>query len=213
MKTIFPNDGFCSVLLGVGTVFKVSPDGTVTNPVVFDGNNGINPQGSLIVDAEGNMYGATFGGGEYGDGTIYKISPSGTFTTLASFDGSNGNGPSCRLLMDAAGNLYGTTETGGDTGGGDVFKLSTDGTLTALASFTWGGTFYPVGDLAVDAEGNLYGTVAAGGDMTLNGGAGYGAVFEITDSGFVTSVPEPVSVAVLGIASMALLIRRGVKTP
>ncbi len=194
---------------GAGTIFKISTNGTVAIPVVFDGTNGINPQGSLTVDVEGNIYGTTSGGGEYEDGTIFKISPDGTFATLASFDGSNGNFPVGRLLMDAAGNLYGTTEIGGASGGGNVFKLSTDGTLTDLASFDWGGTFYPVGDLAVDAEGNLYGTVAAGGDTTLNGGAGYGAIFEITDSGFVTSVPEPAFLSFIAVASMGLLIRRG----
>lgn len=194
--------------IGSGTVFKISTNGTVTNPAVFEGINGINPQGSLIVDAEGNMYGTTTGGGEYNDGNIFKITPDGTFMTLASFDGNDGNFPVGRLVMDAAGNLYGTTEIGGASGGGNVFKLSNDGALTDLASFTWGGTFYPVGDLAVDAEGNLYGTVAAGGDMALNGGAGYGAIFEITDSGFVTSVPEPASFALIGVTSAGLLIRR-----
>ncbi len=190
---------------GDGTIFKISTDGTITNPVVFNGTDGGDLQGSLIVDAEGNMYGTTSSGGEHGDGTIFKVSPDGTFTTLASFDGSNGDWPVCRLTMDAAGNLYGTTELGGEYGDGAVFELSTDGTLSALVSFDRSDSsgWYPVGDLAADSSGDLYGMTAMGG-----GSSGYGAIFEITDSGFVNSVPEPASLSFIAVASTGLLIRR-----
>ena len=57
----------------------------------FTGTNGGSPQGNLIMDASGNLYGTTSSGGASGDGTVYEVARGGgTITTLASFNGSNG---------------------------------------------------------------------------------------------------------------------------
>ena len=81
-------------------------------------------------------------------------------------------------IFDAAGNLYGTTTNGGVFGRGTVFELTSTGgswTENTLYSFNAsdGDPYTPYADLIFDGDGNLYGT-------TLNGGAGYGAVFELT---------------------------------
>ena len=79
------------------------------------GRDGSSPYSSLILDAQGNLYGTTIIDGAYSYGTVFKISPQGKETVLHSFRGTGGDGanPVAPLIMDAAGNLYGTTEYGG----------------------------------------------------------------------------------------------------
>ena len=82
------------------------------------------PQGAVVEDGAGNLYGTTKGGGAYGVGAVYELSPpaksGGAWveTTLFSFP-SYGNGgyiPSSELLMDSSRAFYGTTFVGGDAG-------------------------------------------------------------------------------------------------
>jgi uncharacterized repeat protein (TIGR03803 family) len=80
------------------------------------------PEGGLVEDASGNLYGTTVGGGTYGVGTVYQLSPpvkgstTWTKTVLYSFQpwGSTGHTPSSELTIDSSGNLYGVTWAGGD---------------------------------------------------------------------------------------------------
>jgi len=93
--------------------------------------DGENPNG-LILDAHGNLYGTSLGGGVDNPGTIFELSPnpdgSWTETVLYSFTGGlDGAYPSAGLAMDAAGNFYGTTLWGGpsgDTTGGVAFEYA-----------------------------------------------------------------------------------------
>ncbi|MGB8888001.1 MAG: choice-of-anchor tandem repeat GloVer-containing protein [Candidatus Korobacteraceae bacterium] len=135
-------------------------------------NDGYLPGSGLIIDAHGNLYGTTAGGGTHGDGTVFELSPreSGgwTETVLHSFgNGTDGQLPFASLIFDGAGNLYGTTTYGGIHGYGTVFKLSPreDGTWeeTVLHSFNLHDGAYPDGGLTFDAAGNLYGTTSYGG--------------------------------------------------
>ncbi|MGA8442775.1 MAG: choice-of-anchor tandem repeat GloVer-containing protein [Candidatus Sulfotelmatobacter sp.] len=59
-----------------GTVFKITPSGeeTVLNSFV-KGSDGVNPHGSLILDAKGNLYGTALYGGAFGDGVLFKVIP------------------------------------------------------------------------------------------------------------------------------------------
>src|SRR5208282_4101595 len=94
---------------------------------------GASPQGGLIMDSAGNLYGTTLNGGsnycsEIGCGTVFRLSSNGgaeaiihRFTGYTNGDGSN---PSGALIMDDAGHLYGTTQGGGATGYGSVFKIT-----------------------------------------------------------------------------------------
>src|ERR1035438_1763288 len=54
-----------------GTVFSITPGGTLTTLYSFYGNSG--PQGALIQASDGNFYGTTSGGGTSGGGTVFRI--------------------------------------------------------------------------------------------------------------------------------------------
>jgi len=176
-----------------GTVFELVKSGnsyTLTTLVAFNGTNGAHPQGSLIFDASGNLFGTTHDGGATNDGTVFAILNTGsgyasTPTTLVSFNGADGSGPlSGSLVIDANGDLFGTTQFGGATNGGTVFEITKTGlgydpTPTTLVSFNGPGSPDP-GGLFADAHGNLFGTTFLGGSL------GNGSVYEITGStGFV----------------------------
>ena len=115
---------------GKGTVFEIIPTGhgldfhTLVN---FTGADGANPTGSLIVDAAGNLFGTTVGGGVDGQGTVFEIVRTtngfaSTPTTVVSFTGADGANPTGSLIADAAGHLFGTTSAGGTSGQGTVFE-------------------------------------------------------------------------------------------
>jgi uncharacterized repeat protein (TIGR03803 family) len=120
-----------------GTVFKITPSGTLTTLHSFDGTDGALPQAPLVQGTNEIFYGTTVqdGHNRYG-GTIFKTTPSGTLTTLYSFcqqgGCADGEYPVAALVQDTNGNFYGTTLVGGTTGGactlpdgcGTVFSLS-----------------------------------------------------------------------------------------
>jgi hypothetical protein len=91
----------------------------LTSLVSFNGTNGEGPLAGLIADANGNLFGATEGGGAYEYGTVFEIAKTAggyasTPTTLVSFNGTNGAYPYyTTLIADANGNLFGTTLEGG----------------------------------------------------------------------------------------------------
>ncbi len=116
---------------GAGVVFKLSPTGTMSILHSFTGSpDGRNPLAGLVMDAAGNLFGTTFGGGTQDFGSVFKIDTAGNETILHSFSNPDGTFPTAKLLLDGAGNLYGTTGSGGDFSDGVVFKL----TQTASAS-------------------------------------------------------------------------------
>jgi uncharacterized repeat protein (TIGR03803 family) len=177
--------------VGVGTVFKISADGTESilhsfaGPPTDDGS----PQASLVMDSAGNLYGTTSGGGPNNFGTVFKVSTDGTESVLHIFAGgpTDGAAPRAALIMDSVGNLYGTTSLGGQPGitgvaFGTVFKISTDSTESIVHSFgsaTYvdGGT--PYASLIMDSAGNFYGTTEDGtGDTNT-----FGSVFKISADG------------------------------
>ena len=177
-----------------GTVFELTPsNGGWLESTVYgfhDSGDGGYPDGGLILDASGNVYGTTSSGGSGGGGTVFELVSSGgdwNFNLLYSLSGApNYFGPFGKLVKDAAGNLYGTTLNGGPNHWGTVFKLtpSNGGWLfTDLHDFTNGyGGSYPEDGLVVDSNGNIYGTAQAGG-IAGNGcgiGLACGLVWEIT---------------------------------
>jgi len=149
---------------------------------------GYAPIGGVIFDKAGNLYGATYEGGAYGNGTVYEVSPAvgGGWTekVLHSFgSGNDGQYPDAGLIFDAAGNLYGATRYGGVHGYGTVFEIApkTGGgwiekVLHSFADNGKDGT-NPEASLVLDAAGNLYGTTLAGGTYF------FGTVFELSPAG------------------------------
>jgi uncharacterized repeat protein (TIGR03803 family) len=149
-------------------------------------NGGDGPEGALIVDGAGNLYGTTVAGGTGGGGTVFELSAgSWNFSLLYSFEGSYG--PLESLTMDSAGNLYGTTYGNGPYNRGTIFKLSPSAggwIYTDLHDFTGGSDgSLPISNVVIGAQGNLYGTASRGGTGTncYQGTTyGCGVVWEIT---------------------------------
>ncbi len=176
-----------------GVVYRVDPSGKETVLYGFTGKaDGANPQAGVIRDSAGNLYGATYSGGDlstcdgFGCGVVFKLDTGGAQTVLHRFTGTpDGANPIAGLIAGSEGNLYGTTAHGGDvcvnpSGCGTVFKLDKSGE-TALYRFK--GTpdgEAPQAGLIMDAAGNLYGTTRGGG------ASGYGTVFKMDTAGTET---------------------------
>ena len=169
---------------GLGTVFRLDASNDYARTILhaFDGVDGRHPNGALVADASGNLYGTTYGDYSVGDlGTVFRLDASNDYalTTLHNFDGLDGARPTAALILDASGNLYGTTSEGGPSfvpGDGTVFKLdaANDYALTTLHSFDGSDGRQPSSALLADAAGNLYGTTSS------SVGPGYGGtVFKL----------------------------------
>jgi uncharacterized repeat protein (TIGR03803 family) len=110
----------------LGTVFKLDSSGHETILHTFTGGtDGANPDGALVRDSAGNLYGTATFGGSANYGVVFEIDASGKETILHTFSGqSDGGNPQSTLILDPAGNLYGSA--GGGGGGaryGTLFKL------------------------------------------------------------------------------------------
>jgi uncharacterized protein (TIGR03437 family) len=132
---------------GVGTLFKLTPGGTLTTLHSFSTTDGGIPDclnavycsvAVTVQGSDGNMYGSTQGGGTgpctmfnlNGCGTIFEIAPSGEFSSLYSFGAINGSPPGISSLIQGSdGNLYGTTESGGEQISMGVIAFNGFGTL------------------------------------------------------------------------------------
>jgi uncharacterized repeat protein (TIGR03803 family) len=145
------------------------------------GADGADPMGGLIVDANGNLYGVTPGGGTNYGGTVFELTPStgGTWSKslLYSFNPKQGDVsyPDSNLVFDAKGNLYGICFTGGGANGaGGIFELSpgSNGTWNEKVIYSFVGgvdSIYIGSPLTIDGAGNLYGYH----------NAVYGSIFEL----------------------------------
>ena len=149
-----------------GTVFKITPGGTLTTLGKFRGIRGTHPVAPLIQASDGSFYGTTSDGGASGRGTVFKIAPGGGLTTLHTFRGSDGADSYARLTQANDGNLYGTTFSGGAQGAGTIFRITPAGTLTTLHSFDVTNGGYPEAGLVQGTDGILYGMTELGGTGT-----------------------------------------------
>ena len=163
-----------------GTVFQLTPDGTVKTLYNFCSQtnclDGSVPEGGLFLDSQGNLYGTTFYGGADNSGTVFELTASGVEKVLYSFaGGTDGQYPMAGVVMDASGNLYGTTAYGGVHSYGTVYELTPTGKEIVLYSFYSGPDgVYPWGGFILDGQGNLIGTTAEGGAY------GQGTIFKFT---------------------------------
>jgi uncharacterized repeat protein (TIGR03803 family) len=208
---------------GYGEVFRLEPPvnpqaGWLIYPIYsFCSSplcgNGSYPGGSLLLGADGALYGTTSKGGYVGDsgGTVFKLTHSDTYpywthTVIyyfcsVGYSCLDGYHPMAELIADKDGVLYGTTEYGGDNDSGTAFKLTPPAagasawTETVLHSFCsnefnqiCNDGAYPKSGLVFDTQGNLYGTTSSGGachDPIY--GPCVGTVFKLTRPGNSTA--------------------------
>jgi len=154
---------------GSGTVYELkrTSNGLWKEAVLhsFEGSQGGDaPEGNLVFDDAGNLYGTTFYGGKYGKGMAWRLSPNSrggwTSRILHSFgSGTDGANPSAGVILDSEGNAYGTTWIGGENNAGVIFELAPTPASPwkerILYNFSGIGS---AGGLIFDAQGNLYGT-------------------------------------------------------
>ena len=186
---------------GFGVAFELSPptqgSGSWTENVLynFQGNgDGSYPEGGLLLDRRGNLFGVTNSGGSANLGTVFRLSPTNghawTENVLHSFlGGSDGASPSSGLTVGPIGGLYGTTSHGGTSsncfqaGCGTVYNLAWNaGVWTEKVLYSFQGNSdgqYPYAGVAFDKQGNLYGTTYQGGSVNVY----LGTIFRLTPSG------------------------------
>jgi uncharacterized repeat protein (TIGR03803 family) len=201
---------------GQGTVFRLIPppygQTAWTESVIYrfqGGGDGSHPDGDLMIDDQGALYGTTGRGGStdakgLGFGTVFKLAPPAKGetawkeTVLYRFQGGgDGANPEAELVADDHGVLYGVTYAGGIGGGldgksgnGTIFKLTPPAkgepawTHTVLYRFKGGddgGVPALRTSLLVDKAGALYGTTTSGGLVgeAGAGSSGYGTIFKL----------------------------------
>jgi uncharacterized repeat protein (TIGR03803 family) len=172
---------------GCGTVFELTPAGTLTTLYSFCSQtkctDGASPYAGLVQASDGNFYGTTSAGGAGNLGAIFKLTPGSGMTTLYSFcsrtNCTDGSVPTGGLVQATDGNLYGTTwDSVGGTNFGTIFKITPGGALTTLYSFCphtpcIDGAM-PYAGLVQATNGSFYGTTSSGGTV------GAGTVFKLS---------------------------------
>jgi uncharacterized repeat protein (TIGR03803 family) len=179
---VFYGSTYQGGVAAAGVVFKLTPAGTEHVLHSFRGLDGVAPQGTLIRDRGGNLYGIVTNGPQAG--AIFKMSHAGKVTLVYTFtggdDGGNPDGP---LVRDTEGNLYGIAQAGGTFGNGVVFKVDGSGKETVLHPFAGGADGEtPTPGLMRDVAGNLYGTTLFGGTL------GNGVIFKVSPTGKETII-------------------------
>jgi len=138
-----------------GTIFKITPEGTLTTLHRFDSTDGEAPYGGLLQATDGSFYGTAEAGGSSGAGTIFRLSV--------------GLGPFVKTLphtgkMGAVIEILGTDLTGATgvsfNGEGAVFTVNATGTGIS-ATVPAGAT---TGKIQVTAPG---GTLFSGGPFIV----------------------------------------------
>lgn len=186
-----------TVLVVISTGMNL-PGWAATQKILYSFANqtdGWGPQGALVMDSAGNLYGTTSFGGAFNNGTVFELQYNqGQWTkvVLHSFAGypRDGSKPLGNLVFDKVGNLYGTTYLGGTGGSGTVFRLTpsaggnwTESILYSFGAFV-GDAALPGGGLFFDGHGNIFGVTQSGGNgpCGVGGFSGCGAFFELTHS-------------------------------
>jgi uncharacterized repeat protein (TIGR03803 family) len=182
-----------------GTVFRVTAEGEEQVLYFFTGEaDGGEPNGGLVQDSNGNLYGTTASGGNtsedcgaVGCGVVFQLTLTGTESVLHAFAASTSDGAlPTSLMLGIDGNLYGTTQLGGRSSDGTVFQVTLAGEETILYSFRGGRDgMYPAAALVEGTDGMLYGTTPFGGASTSASPlctGGCGTVYSISLAGTET---------------------------
>jgi uncharacterized repeat protein (TIGR03803 family) len=190
--TVGPDGGFYGTTpfgghFGEGVVFRVRPPLRACTTTLcpwaedilysFVGSDGSNPEGNVIFDSAGNIYGTTENGGS-NFGTVFQLTRNGSGWTK-SLIGDVGGVLFAGVTMDRDGNLYGVNFEGG-LGLGQVFQLTRSGmgwTEHIIHTFGQGEGGGSVAGLVMDGAGNLYGATLYGSPE------GGGVVYQLSPSG------------------------------
>jgi uncharacterized repeat protein (TIGR03803 family) len=188
---------------GCGSMYRLTQAGKMTTLHIFKGTDGMNPEGGLVIGADGDLYGTTVLGGNLscytpafryavtlGCGTIFKLDSSGKETVLHVFTGKADGSAPLGLIRDQEGNLYGIASYGGDSacyeggfGCGTIFRVDKGGKFSVLFTFT--PEIMPEPLFArhlLLANGSLYG-------VNQIGGANFsGFIFRLDSQGTFTTV-------------------------
>ncbi len=187
---------------GCGQVYQFLPNGHKPTQFLYSfsgGSDGNEPEGRVILDGKGNVYGVTYFGGDLnssncygGCGVVYELSPGSTGWTesvLYNFEGGTDGMLPATVIFDGKGNIFGVTIDGGTTssscyGGscGTVFELSPNSTggwtETVLYRFTGLADGNGPDGLMLDKNGNLFGSTLYGGNTACSQGCG--VVYELS---------------------------------
>jgi uncharacterized repeat protein (TIGR03803 family) len=161
-----------------GTIFKINPTDTTFQVLrnLNCGPDGCNPYGSLIVGADGLLYGMCASSGAHGGGTIFRISTTGaTFTVLRALTAvTDGGVPYGSLFKSSDGNYYGMANSGGNLNFGTVFRIK-DTVFKVLTNFNGSYTTgnAPFESLVQGKDNAYYGTTNTGGKYN------FGTVFKL----------------------------------
>jgi len=211
-------DGNC------GTVFKLSPPktkgGKWAERILHSfagGTDGATPNGGLVLDSKGAIYGTTVAGG-YGKGICdpggcgmtFELRPpakkGGVWKQmmLYRFHGQDGATPMAGVIFDRNGHLDGTASAGANSGSGAVFHLAPP----VGGGLPWKETVLyrfrdeddgarPESALIFDSVGNLYGTTIGGGHgatvFRLDQPKGRGDAWTLTVLHMFTGVPDGIA--------------------
>ena len=164
-----------------GTLFEIAKgSNTITTLASFNGTNGSEPIGGVVLDGQGNLYGTTYSGGAAGDGTVFELSgvtaitPSSVFVNAAWAGDASGtavtwtDGSTHYVGYDA----FGTIQSGINAvaSGGTVNVAS--GTYNETDTFAQNVTITGAGATTVTVNGQSAGsvfTVDNGVTATLSG--------------------------------------------
>lgn len=146
--------------------------------------DGALPQGSIVEDTDGTLYGTTTRGGLHDCGTLYRVSRDGAFRLVYTFTGGGDGCVPQGVVQTADGAIFGSTQYGSllQGGGGTLFRVGRSGALTTLFVFRREEDGTNPGPLVVGADGHLYGRTAHGG-LANPGSPTLGTAFRLSLDG------------------------------
>jgi uncharacterized repeat protein (TIGR03803 family) len=153
-----------------GVAFNVTPAGKLTDLFSFDNTDGELPAARLVQGTDGNFYGTTLDGGEYGYDVVFKLTHGPKLTVLHNMNGtSDGSAPYAGLVQATDGNFYGANAYGGTPsancpgGCGTIFSITPSGTFNVIHNFDLTDGELPYSTLFQDTNGLIYGMTQLGG--------------------------------------------------